>query len=344
MTTTDSDRQQLAPASGWRPGPGWYVDPEDDARLRKWDGHAWTDAVMRRAPGSAAPVVPALPAAVSVHAPPAWRPDPASADRARWWNGSAWTDRVRPGRVHPGRPALGPGFGRLATWVQVSAVVAPLGGLAQVVVDRWYTHVLAGGLLRPGSVDDSTVRLTGVVSELAGLIAFAGYALAFAMLVSWLWQAYGCDLVDPGRLTHSRGWVLGSWFVPFLNLVRPYRIVADVRDAAPPAHGPVGVVRRAAVACWWWAILLALGCTVVGAARSAEVATAPTPGEAVVAMAAAAPWQLATALAGLVAAAFLVVAVRDLTARLHPQEFDEPLPTSRAGSPSHSSTVPQAPS
>ncbi|MGL4178751.1 MAG: DUF4328 domain-containing protein [Dermatophilaceae bacterium] len=328
MTATSSDRQPPATAPGWRPGPGWYVDPEDDARLRTWDGRAWTDSVMRRAPGSAAPVVPALPAAESVHAPPAWRPDPASVDRARWWNGSAWTDRVRPGRVHPGRPALGPAFSRLSTWVQVSTVVAPLGNLVQAFADRWYTHVLAGELLSPGSVDDGTVRLTGVVSELAGLTAFTGYALAFAVLVSWLWQVYGCDLVDPGRLTHSRGWVLGSWFVPLLNVVRPYRIVADVRDAAGPAPEPVGVVRRAAVACWWWAVLVMLGCTVVGAARSAEVAAAPTPGEAVLAMGAVTPWQLASAVAGLVAAGFLVVVVRDLTARLRPREFNDPLPTS----------------
>ncbi len=36
------------------------------------------------------------------------------------------------------------------------------------------------------------------------------------------------------RPDFSSGWVVGSWFVPFLNLFRPYQIMKYIRDKSDP--------------------------------------------------------------------------------------------------------------
>jgi hypothetical protein len=66
--------------------PGWYPDPADDARLRRWDGDDWTQDVILNPDGEqSAPEPPQSPApaqappgAPAVAQPPAGQPVPAS--------------------------------------------------------------------------------------------------------------------------------------------------------------------------------------------------------------------------------------------------------------------------
>ena len=64
---------------------GWYVDPQDAARLRYWDGQGWTGHVSR------AMVSPrGLPPPLPSSAQPGWYEDPFVPTRARYWDGRAW--------------------------------------------------------------------------------------------------------------------------------------------------------------------------------------------------------------------------------------------------------------
>ena len=57
--------------------PGWYPDPADDARLRRWDGDDWTQDVILNPDGEPAePAEPAAPPAPA--APTPARPEPAA--------------------------------------------------------------------------------------------------------------------------------------------------------------------------------------------------------------------------------------------------------------------------
>lgn len=88
------------------------------------------------------------------------------------------------------------------------------------------------------------------------LIIYVATVILFAM---WLYRAYdNLRAFDPSRrLDHSPGWAVGSFFIPFVNLVVPYRAVKEVlqksgpRDEAllaepgPPGWFPI-----------WWAFWL----------------------------------------------------------------------------------------
>jgi hypothetical protein len=67
----------------------------------------------------------------------------------------------------------------------------------------------------------------------------------------WFHRAYK-NLKLMGRNQLGTGWAIGGWFVPFLNLVRPYQIMRELVTSSAPARrvdvGPlVGV---------WWATLI----------------------------------------------------------------------------------------
>jgi len=96
---------------------------------------------------------------------------------------------------------------------------------------------------------------------LLALLDFFIYLTTVVFFLMWLHRAYdNLRAFDPSRpLNHSARWAVGSFFVPFVNLVVPYRAVKEVwqksgapdesflSEVSPPARFPV----------WWCFWLLA---------------------------------------------------------------------------------------
>jgi hypothetical protein len=93
------------------PPAGWYVDPDDGALQRFWDGSRWTNSRMPRNEGipletevidepppetgfaSDRPQTPdAAPAAETGLPPAAWYADPENPAGMRYWDGARWTE------------------------------------------------------------------------------------------------------------------------------------------------------------------------------------------------------------------------------------------------------------
>lgn len=81
---------------------------------------------------------------------------------------------------------------------------------------------------------------------------FVACAIAFLM---WLYRAHAnLPALGATGLKFSPGGAVGWWFVPFANLVQPYRVVAEVWRESVPYAGQKG---SALVAFWWGAFLIA---------------------------------------------------------------------------------------
>ena len=87
------------------------------------------------------------------------------------------------------------------------------------------------------------------------------YVATVVVFLMWLYRAYNnLRAIGPGRrLDHSPGWAVASFFVPFANLVIPYRAVKEVWQKSGPAHeaflSEPGPPARFPV--WWMFWLLA---------------------------------------------------------------------------------------
>ncbi|GHD22750.1 DUF4328 domain-containing protein [Streptomyces galbus] len=88
-------------------------------------------------------------------------------------------------------------------------------------------------------------------SAIAHGVAMVATAVVF---LCWLWRIRGnAEVFDASRHRMRRGWTIGAWFCPVVNLWFPRRIVADCWDASAPwgsrsGHGPVNA---------WWTLWLA---------------------------------------------------------------------------------------
>jgi hypothetical protein len=317
-----------------RPRPsGWYPDPEDAARLRKWDGVGWTDSWMA-APGTSR-ALDAGPVGTVVDAPlgsgamvavPGWHLDPyaPTSGRERYWDGELWTPRLRYGRVFSGRTALGSGFFTLAAWLRglfyAAVAVSAVGAIAAV----WVVSVLNRWLRAPETITvEEGNRVDLVDLGVTGVSALLNLALG-VLFVTWLWKAYSSNRVDPTKLHHGRGWTIGAWFVPFLNLFRPFQLVRDLRDGIRSAMGATGPDhKRWLVRAWWAAFLTMYLLDLV--TRVVDSGSATAEGLDLISRMRNLAWlSFANSLASLVAAALAALVVHRLTLGLRPVEYLEP--------------------
>ncbi|GAA3792734.1 DUF4328 domain-containing protein [Streptomyces phyllanthi] len=110
------------------------------------------------------------------------------------------------------------------------------------------------------------------------LYAFAGSLQTAALVITgvvflvWFHRVrVNAEVFDPFGHRRKRGWAVGGWFVPFVNLWFPRRVAADIWDASSPSG-----TRRSHLLLngWWaaWVISLLAGRAASTAYRRAETA------------------------------------------------------------------------
>jgi hypothetical protein len=111
------------------------------------------------------------------------------------------------------------------------------------------------------TVEEATSNDTRI--NLLAVAKISAYLLCAVAFVVWMHRAHGnLGSLGAERLEYTPGWAVGSWFVPFLNLVRPYQIVREVWLASNPKfvgdkgwrwrNGQVGPL----LGIWWASWLL----------------------------------------------------------------------------------------
>ena len=87
------------------------------------------------------------------------------------------------------------------------------------------------------------------------------FALTAGVFLCWLYlsranlRAFGMR-----RMQYRRGWTVGAFFVPALNLIRPYQVVSEVWKASDPeaadAFGWKNAETPPLLSLWWGAVIL----------------------------------------------------------------------------------------
>lgn len=138
-----------------------------------------------------------------------------------------------------------------------------------------------------------------------GRMALVILVLAIVVYLVWIHRAVAnLDHVRSGQrssqLRFSPGWAVGWYFVPIMNLVRPYQAMRELYTESNPEH------RTSPLVGWWWASWLLGG--FIGPSVS-RLFSDPTIAEAI----AADYQQIAADVTMLVAAGLIVAAIARIT-------------------------------
>jgi len=178
---------------------------------------------------------------------------------------------------------------------------------------RMLDRLLAGEPVSDSDVDASSTRAGAIGSvQTVVLITVAVF------FIRWLRLAYrNADVVAPGTRRYKHGWAIGAWFVPFLNLWRPKKIVNDVWRAGDPSGAPHAAPLPAWLNIWWAAWLLTNVITQVAARLALQQDTNQE-------LRTVDYWYIASDTSDAVAAALAILVVRRISARLEERGMSAP--------------------
>jgi hypothetical protein len=242
-----------------------------------------------------------------------WFADPQDASRLRWWDGTRWTEHTHPmtGATQWDTPLP-------RWWSGFSFVVqaALLGCVAASAFTLWVDLETLAFVeevrLRPDGVtvaDGERIdRLTLWTSVEVLALLVTG-----VLFIVWLYTVHRSSRMDRRVMHHTSGWAIGGWFVPVLNLWRPFQVVSDVRRGAT-GDADAGVSFRQG---WWWGTWVALAvASGVVSALYRRVAAAPVGPEYVDALGDAASWERLACGLSIVSALLAVLVVHEIRARV----------------------------
>jgi hypothetical protein len=132
---------------------------------------------------------------------------------------------------------LGVGLGTLVS--AASAIVTVLGAM----------NIERGGGARDYLETMSTLVVVSLVATLIGGIAF----------LAWFHRSYKNLPALGAARSHSPGWAIGAWFVPCLNLWRPYGIAQEIWRGSCPMTGSDDFPKSSPLVLVWWLSFVGAG-------------------------------------------------------------------------------------
>ena len=143
----------------------------------------------------------------------------------------------------------------------------------------------------------------------AGITAIVVLIVTGIVWVVWQYRSQA-NLRAVGRpnLTYTPGWAAGWWFVPFANLVMPFKTVRELWKASGRERDWIGTATWPVLG-WWWAAWIAQAIAGRIAARMVDTA------ESVASATSASRFALLTVLFTIAAAVLAILVVRSIVAR-----------------------------
>ena len=182
---------------------------------------------------------------------------------------------------------LAAGLASLKTWSAVARGTIALFLLVQVILiiaNLWllYAELTVGGgnlMVWGATTGVSTVSAYGRIFALllGGSVLLLGlfFLLGVIPIALWIYRAHA-NLREAGvtELGYSPGWSVGSFFVPLVNVVIPFRAMRQLHNRSHgenelEANSPVGDVTS------WWSCHVAAMAVLVVATSVAALATVP---------------------------------------------------------------------
>ncbi|HYE53518.1 MAG TPA: DUF4328 domain-containing protein [Chitinophagaceae bacterium] len=122
----------------------------------------------------------------------------------------------------------------------------------------WQYIAVDDFIKNPSAIDLDLANQVDFTSRIVGLLAVTLRIVTIVFFIRWFRRAYNnLHAIAPEEASQPEGWAAGAWFVPILNLFRPYQIMKEIwvgTQKAMPHRFP-SPVPPTLVGIWWAAFL-----------------------------------------------------------------------------------------
>jgi len=161
-------------------------------------------------------------------------------------------DPAPPMAAKPYRPAT-----RMTLWMKLLLGAAILASALELIF-RIFEYRLLGDVAA-GDVSGAMVHALTMSDARVSFAAYSRMGLFFAvalLFLFWIFRA-NCNAHALGArdMRYTPGWSVGWFFVPFANLVMPFKVMREIWQASSDPGNPSAKSSSGIVGWWWFAWL-----------------------------------------------------------------------------------------
>ncbi len=129
--------------------------------------------------------------------------------------------------------------------------------VAAIATQLWQLSIVVA--YDNGTADSAQLTLSDSVVRIPAIAYTIIFILCTIYFIRWFRRAYNNYIqLNPGAASFTEGWAAGAWFVPFTNLVRPYRIMQELWHGTLKllSGNGAGDYPSTLIGAWWLTWLL----------------------------------------------------------------------------------------
>ena len=112
-------------------------------------------------------------------------------------------------------------------------------GIADNLYALLYAFLSNSNIGFPSAGAEAVVGLPDWLIAAFGLGVMAAYLATIVVFLMWFYRAHkNLPALGITGLEYSPGWAIGGFFIPILNLVRPYQVAKEIWDSSDPINHP----------------------------------------------------------------------------------------------------------
>ena len=126
------------------------------------------------------------------------------------------------------------------------------------LISGYFQHNLLKSLSAGEYVSDAAASANDLRESMVGFISIIALVISGVTFIQWFRRAYFNLHQKLDYLANSEGWAAGAWFVPFVNLYKPFQIMRELYLETKEYLSNRGVVFQEAFTTntlgVWWAL------------------------------------------------------------------------------------------
>lgn len=142
-----------------------------------------------------------------------------------------------------------------AKFVNIAFLICVGACIVSVLSNAWEYVILDAAEVN--GLDMEEAEANDLRQQFIGLSQIAVYLACVVTFMLWFYRVYS-NLHDLGStgVTYGKGWAVGSWFVPFLNLVRPYQIMKEIWQEHHFIVSGDAAFSNTLISVWWGSFIV----------------------------------------------------------------------------------------
>lgn len=131
------------------------------------------------------------------------------------------------------------------------------------IISGYFQYELLNSVKNGSEISTEAANANDLREQAIAIIYLVAYIISAIMFIRWFRRAYYNLSLRAKRLSYSDGMASGAWFIPVVNLFRPYKIMKEMYEETSTLLFTKNIQPEKELETtrigWWWALWIFCG-------------------------------------------------------------------------------------